>query len=290
MNRKPAVADGFYPSSPALLLKDIERSFSLGFGNPGKPEVGSGGAQSHRHVNRLAAIAPHAGYTYSGAVASYTYGYAVSKMVPETVIVVGPNHTGYGSDVSVWPDGEWETPIGSLRVDSEAASVILHDFEHFDPSSHELEHSIEVQLPFIRYVYGEEAAIVPVCVLDQSVETMMRLGETLARAAQVRERTLLVASSDFSHYVPERYAREVDLELLKQIEAMDELAVARKADELDSNACGLGPIIAVVSAAKRLGLTRARLLKYSTSAEATGDRESVVGYASMVFEANGQEV
>lgn len=234
----------------------------------------------------MGAVVPHAGYTYSGTVASYSYGYTRTKITPKLVIIIGPNHTGYGSAVSVWPDGTWYTPIGGIEVDSESAREVMRVFPEFDPMSHIYEHSIEVQLPFIKYVFGPNVRILPICVLDQSLPTMIKLGDAVAGAAEKIGKTLILASSDFSHYVPEDYAAKVDGELIKAVISMNEELVEREADRLYSNACGIGPIMATMRSCSRLGCGSSRMLKYLTSAWATGDRASVVGYASIVFESN----
>lgn len=271
--RKHAVAGGFYPREPTLLRKEIERAFSLGFGPYEKPR---------ESLPVAGAVAPHAGYTYSGTVASYSYGFLASKITPETIIIVGPNHTGYGSAVSVWPEGRWETPLGSLFVDEEIAKSLLRTFPDFDPLSHEFEHSIEVQLPFIQHVFGPQVKIVPVCVLDQSLETSLLIGEAIASSVD-KKCVAIVASSDFSHYVPHDVAKENDEAVIRAIIEMNEEKIMREADRLEVNACGLGPIVAVTHAVKKLGLKKAELLKYATSGEVTGDYNSVVGYASIVF-------
>ncbi|MEM0272795.1 MAG: AmmeMemoRadiSam system protein B [Thermoprotei archaeon] len=271
--RKFAVAGGFYPRDPVLLRKELERSFSLGYGE-------------YREVSEQLSVAgsivPHAGYTYSGSVASFSYGFLRSKIKAETIVIVGPNHTGYGTPVSVWPKGKWETPLGFLQVDEKISEKILESFPDFDPISHVYEHSIEVQLPFIQFVYGFDVKIVPICVLDQSLHTSLQLGDVIAEA--VRGHTVvLLASSDFSHYVPQFLAEQNDGAIIQGILEMDEAKVLDQADKLDVNACGLGPIVSVIRALKSLGVRKAQLLKYATSGNVTGDYTSVVGYASIVF-------
>lgn len=271
--RKHAVAGGFYPRDPLLLRREIERAFSLGYGKYERPK---------ESLSIVGAVAPHAGYTYSGSVASYTYGFLASTIIPETIIIVGPNHTGYGTSVSVWPRGKWETPLGFSPIDEEVSAALLKSFPDFDPLSHQFEHSIEVQLPFIQYVFGFEVKIVPICVLDQSLETSLRLGDAIAGSVHNR-RVAIIASSDFSHYVPHEVAKENDHAVIKAILEMNEEKIMSEADRLDVNACGLGPIVAVTRALKKLGIKRAELLKYATSGEVTGDYNSVVGYSSIVF-------
>lgn len=273
MIRKVAVADGFYPKSPGLLLEELNRCFSKGFGN--LPEFGN-------EKKPIGGIVPHAGYTYSGSVASYTYATIRAYKKPETVVIVGPNHTGYGSDVSVWYEGEWETPLGLLKIDEEVSRILLKDFPEFTYEAHEFEHSIEVQLPFIYYTFGPEVKIVPVCVLDQSLKKMIKLGESLSAAVNGKNVALL-ASSDFTHYEPQKVAMSNDLQVIQAILRLDEKEVIKVADELGVNACGLGPIISVINCLKKLGKVEAKMLKYSTSGDATGNYDSVVGYASVVF-------
>lgn len=273
LNRRAAVAGGFYPKDAALLAREIERCFEIGYGRP---------ERSEEYKGPLGVVSPHAGYTYSGVVQSFSYGYAKRRKVPETVIIVGPNHTGYGSGVSIWPDGEWETPLGNLKIDSQLAEVLLERFPEFTPEAHRYEHSIEAQLPFVRYVFGE-VKIVPICVLDQSLDTMRSLGELLRKAIQEKN-VLLVASSDFTHYEPEDAVNRKDMELIRKILELDAEGAYATAEEKGINACGLGPILAVMYALKDVPLLKAKLLKHATSADATGDRSSVVGYASIAFD------
>ncbi|HLH45354.1 MAG TPA: AmmeMemoRadiSam system protein B [bacterium] len=271
--RKFAVAGGFYPRDPGLLRKELEMSFSLGYGEH---------TDSGEQLPIVGAIVPHAGYTYSGSVASYSYGFLKSRIKPPTIIIVGPNHTGYGTPVSVWPKGVWETPLGGLQVDEQISEKLLETFPDFDQSSHLFEHSIEVQLPFIQFIYGMDVKIVPICVLDQSLQTSIALGDAIAKAISGRP-IVLLASSDFSHYVPQSIAEQNDHALIKAILDMNEEKVLSVADNLDVNACGLGPIVTVIHALKILGIGKAQLLKYATSGDVTGNYESVVGYASVVF-------
>jgi len=267
------VAGGFYSRDRDLLKSELERSFSIGYGP--LPKMGSG-------IQPVGAVVPHAGYTYSGLVASYSYGFLRSVIKPDSIIIVGPNHTGYGSDVSVWGEGEWESPLGSLKVDDELGKLLLKRFPDFDPLSHRFEHSIEVQIPFIQYVYGFDVKIVPICVLDQSIQTMLELGSAIADVAG-RKRVVLLASSDFSHYESHEVVSSIDSHLINAILTMDEKKIYEVADEFDVSACGLGPIVSVVHAMKLLRNVQAQLLQYSTSGEVTGDYTSVVGYASIIF-------
>jgi AmmeMemoRadiSam system protein B len=274
LTRKPAVAGGFYPREPSMLRKEIEKSFIQGYGlyvEEQQPQLAIAGA-----------IVPHAGYTYSGIVASYSYGFLRSRVHPKSIIIIGPNHTGYGTPISVWPKGTWETPLGQLSVDEQISRELLESFPDFDPLSHEFEHSIEVQLPFIQYVYGFDVKIVPVCMLDQSLNTAIRLGDAISRVVSTHP-IIILASSDFSHYVTHQQAMRNDSAVIKAILEFNEQKVLDIADKLGVNACGLGPIISTIHALKKLNAKNAQLLKYSTSGEATGDYNNVVGYASVVF-------
>jgi AmmeMemoRadiSam system protein B len=276
MIRKAAVAGGFYSRSRDLLLSELKRSFELGFGV--LPEPGG-------DTRPAGAIVPHAGYTYSGSVASYSYGKLRQIKKPEVAIIVGPNHTGYGSNVSIWPSGEWETPLGSLKVDEQLAGKLLSDFSESDLLSHRFEHSIEVQLPFIQYVWGPTVRIVPVCVLDQDLPTMKKLGAAIAGIC-TGHNVVLLASSDFSHYESHDVVSSIDAVVLEAILRMDVNEMYEAADKQGVSACGLGPIASVITAMSTIGPSKAELLRYATSGDATGDFTSVVGYASVVFELN----
>lgn len=232
----------------------------------------------------VSVVAPHAGYEYSGPVAAHSYLHVSSLRDPELVIVVAPNHYGVGSGVSAYSSGSWETPLGSLRVDEAAAKELAEDtgIVDFDPVSHRLEHSLEVQLPFLQMIYGDSVPLLPVCISFQDQETTTALAAGVANVARER-RTVLVASSDLTHYEPAAEAKRKDMALISEMLKMDIGAFYSTLERLQVTACGFGAISTVMQASKTLGLARADLLKYASSGDTTGDMAQVVGYGSVRF-------
>jgi len=224
----------------------------------------------------VAAIVPHAGYVYSGPIAAHAYR-ALSKVKPRGLVVVGPNHTGYGAAVSVWPDGEWETPLGPVPVDTNLAEDIINRSAYAvaDHDAHIREHSVEVQLPFLQYVYGD-FSFVPVVMGYQAHDAAVDL------ASSVPPDSILIASSDFSHYVPAHLGRELDMRAIDYILRLDARGFYSYVLDNDVSVCGVGPIMAAVEFARRLG-ARAELLAFGNSGDVTGDYGSVVDYAAIVF-------
>ncbi len=278
--RSPAVAGAFYPSSKTSLKKQIEECFLHRIG-PGR--LPSGKQSERKHP--LALISPHAGYIYSGPVAAHGYLELDNRMRPRTVIVVGPNHYGIGTDVSIYPEGVWVTPLGEVKIDHNLAKQLaeLSSIFSLDEISHIREHSIEVQLPFLQYVLGE-FTLVPICMLDQNIESSIEVGKALAEILRERRDILLVASTDFTHYEPHEIAVKKDSIALEKIGKLDVETLYRVLYEMDISMCGYGPVSAILEAARRLHATEARLLKYATSGDVTGDLSSVVGYASLKIE------
>jgi MEMO1 family protein len=231
----------------------------------------------------IAAVCPHAGWVYSGKVAGEVY----SRMEPAPLyILIGPNHRGAGAYVSVFPEGSWETPLGNLPVNAEVARDIVRHAEGIQPEmlAHQEEHSLEVQLPFIK-VISPRAEIVPISLLDYRPDICRELGDAIARAVEergFREKAVLIASTDMSHYVPAEQARKMDSLAMDRILHMDPQGLLRVVADHDITMCGSGPTAAVLWAAKALGAKKAELVRYATSGDVTGDNEQVVSYAGFV--------
>ncbi|MCZ7399138.1 MAG: MEMO1 family protein [Candidatus Methanoperedens sp.] len=263
--RAPAVSGQFYPRSKNDLDREISRCFE-------------GVPPGERQV--LGAVVPHAGYIYSGNTAAYVYS-ALSGA--DTFVMLGPNHTGYGSPVSV--SGEsWSTPLGEVGSDSEFIKALPKRIIDLDETAHKYEHSIEVQLPFLQHRF-RDFNIVPICMGMQDEETALDVGMELAEAVRkVRKKVVIIASSDFTHYKPDKVARENDAYYISSILEFDITGFYRKLYERNASVCGYGPIAAMLTATKNLGAKKASLLKYSTSGDTTGDLAAVVGYAGIVVE------
>jgi MEMO1 family protein len=264
--RQPAVAGQFYPLRPENLEKELERCFE---------------GLEIRERDIIGAVCPHAGYVYSGKVAAHAYA---TLPKADTYVLLGPNHTGYGSPVSVSRD-TWMTPLGSIEVDDELADRLLGSIIDVDELGHRYEHSIEVQLPFLQYRFGGDFRILPICMGMQDEETAIEVGNIIGKLASDSEKKVVfIASSDFTHYQPAKLARETDNEV---IGAILDLNLSEMYDRLyrrNASVCGYGTIAAMLTASKILGGSRATLLNYSNSGEVSGDLNAVVGYAAIIVE------
>jgi len=258
MMRTCAVAGIFYPRDPSHLEQLLEKFFS-GTRPEGAP---------------LGIVSPHAGYIYSGQVAAHAFG-SIAPGFSGTFVVMGPSHRGYINCVSTLP---WETPLGVVDTDTEFVEALDIETDEF---SHRDEHSLEVQMPFIKYRFPR-ARIAPVMMGQQDYTSAMRLSEKIGEAIKRTKRDVrIVASSDFSHYVPEQKAKSDDLYAIEPLLNLDTKEFYSRIEERRVTACGYGPIAAMVTACKNLGAKTAQLIRYATSGDVTGDRREVVGYAAI---------
>ena len=278
--RYPAVAGFFYEGDPDALKRRIEWCFKHKLGPGSIPSVGEKG---ERKIIGL--VSPHAGYMYSGPVAAHSYGELAKDGKPDVVIILGPNHTGMGSGVSIVDSGSWRTPLGSIEINSEIARKIVKNSEVIavDDLAHEQEHSIEVQLPFLQYIYGNEFTFVPICMMLQMKDICVDVGNAIAKA--IRDvNAVIIASTDFTHYEPYDKAYDKDGKVLKAIESLDPELMLKLVDSIPVSMCGPGPVAAMLYAVRQLGAAKATILKYATSGDVTGDKFSVVGYGSVKIE------
>ncbi|RLF59497.1 MAG: AmmeMemoRadiSam system protein B [Thermoplasmata archaeon] len=271
--RHPRVVGSFYPPTKESIIEQIEKCFLSKLG-PGKlPEK--------RNLERdiLGGVVPHAGYIYSGYEAAWVYYELAKYKKPKRVIVIGPNHHGFGSEVALSAEN-WFTPLGEVEVDEEAVEFLNKNCEvvRIDEGAHLYEHSIEVQLPFLQYIYGK-FKFIPICLRRQDIQICKKLAECIA----MLDDTLILASSDFSHYVSEEYARTFDFKAIDQILSLDEDNFMRVVEKYQISICGYGAIATCIAAVKKLGAKKAELLKYGTSGDITGDKFQVVAYAGIVF-------
>lgn len=277
--RLPCQAGAFYEGNVESLKRQIADCFLHELG-PGKlPEVPKSGP---RRVVGL--VCPHAGYMFSGPVAAHAYYRLALDGKPDVVVILGPNHTGYGSALSIMEEGSWRTPLGDVEIDSEAATEIAKESRiiDIDESAHRLEHSIEVQLPFLQYLYGSQFKIVPICFLMQDLTSAREVGQTVAKTLTDKN-GIIIASSDMTHYERQEKAAKNDKMVLEAVEAMDDALLYSTIEKHGISACGYGPIAALITAAKIIGSKEAKLLCYETSGDVTGDYSSVVGYAAVCF-------
>jgi AmmeMemoRadiSam system protein B len=265
MIRKPAQAGRFYMKDPEAL----------------REQVGKYLQSDAEREDVLGIVAPHAGYFYSGKVAGAVY----SKInLPDTIIVIGPNHTGIGAEISIMVEGEWEMPNGSVEIDSSLAKELLSkagDLAQEDEQAHLHEHSLEVQLPFIQYL-KKDFAMVPICMWDHRLSTCKKLGEAIAKVIKSKPPCIIVASSDMTHYESQKDAERKDKLAIDKILKLDPENLLKTVMENDISMCGPGPTATMIFACKELGAKKGELVLYNTSAEASGDYSAVVGYAGIV--------
>ncbi|MEM3462694.1 MAG: AmmeMemoRadiSam system protein B [Candidatus Bathyarchaeia archaeon] len=277
--RYPAHAGSFYPSAPDSLRREIRRCFLHELG-PGRiPEAKGGPGRV------VGLICPHAGYMYSGHIAAHAYCRLGEDRIPESVVILGPDHTGSCGMASMMIEGAWRTPIGDLAIDSDLARAIRDNSDIIDVNDFALkyEHSIEVQLPFLIFLFGSGLKFVPICMGFQDLSTSREIAESIASAREGRE-IVVIASSDMSHYEPRRIAEENDRAAIDLILRMDEEAFQGIVESRGLSICGYGPITALIHYSKLIGSRNAKLLAYGTSGDVTGDYGSVVGYVAISFE------
>jgi hypothetical protein len=266
MIRAAAVAGSFYPGQAEQLRATIE---------------GLRPATAERRA-ALGAAVPHAGYIYSGRVAAAVYARIA---LPETWVIVGPNHTGRGARASIMTSGAWRTPLGTVAIDETLASAILLKSSALrsDDVAHAREHSIEVQLPFIQ-LDAPASRLVPIALFSHDYATCRDVG--MAVSAAIREtgrRAVTVASTDMSHYVARSVASAQDRKAIDALVALDPEALHAVVRREGISMCGVHAATAVVIAAKDLGATCAELVAYTDSGEVTGDLTEVVAYAGMII-------
>jgi AmmeMemoRadiSam system protein B len=271
--RRPAVAGAFYASSPEKLRKQIIHSFKHRLGAGRLPSK-----MSERDI--LAVVCPHAGYLYSGPAASHSYLALGEQTPPETVIVIGPNHTGWGTPLSVMSEGKWLTPLGEVNIDHELAEKITEysPRARIDESAFIREHSVEIQLPFLQFIYPA-FKFVPICMGYQDLDISVELGEALFKASEGKE-VVVVASSDLNHQESRQISIRKDKYVLDAIEALDERQLQESVKGRHITTCGYGPMSAAMVYSKLYGAKRGEVLTYYTSGDILGDNTAVVGYAS----------
>lgn len=270
--RFPVFAGSFYPSSPQRLRADIENMLKSA-------------ASVAQRKKRLAVVSPHAGYMYSGQTAAFSFS-ACSNWDLDglTAVIIGPNHTGIGTPVSVSFE-DWQTPLGVAKCDVELANRLVEESKiaKKDETAHFREHSCEVQIPFLQAV-APHAKILPICMAWQDLKTAQDLAKAIHSAAKKLSREILViASSDFTHYEPLKYAKLKDMSAISLLQKMDAEGFQSFVDSHNLSICGHGPIAAALLYGISAGAKKCELLKYSHSSEITGEGEEGVSYASLAI-------
>lgn len=267
--RKSVIAGSWYPGNPGILSSDID-----GFLKNVPAEFLNGEV--------VALISPHAGYTYSGQIAAYSYKLVQGKTF-DAVIVIGPSHRTYFQGVSIYNKGGYETPLGIVPIDAQLANEIIAQSPviSYVPAAHMQEHSVEIQLPFLQTVLGG-FSFVPVVMGDQNSQTCDELANAIFRSI-ANKRVLIVGSSDLSHFHSYDRAVKLDSVVLDHINKMDTEGLLKDLERGTCEACGGGPMAVVMMIAKKLGADSVKVLKYANSGDVTGDKSGVVGYASAAF-------
>lgn len=276
--RIPAVAGSFYDGDSKSLNIQIENCFLHKIG-PGEIPL----TNPKRKSNIVGLVSPHAGYIYSGPVAANGFHKIALDGKPDTIIILGPNHRGFGEDVSIMTEGKWKTPLGELEIDAEMADDILKNSKIIknDKKAHQYEHSIEVQLPFIQYIFGKDIKFVPICMTRQDINTDIEIAKSICSSV-VDKNILIIASSDFTHYEPQEYAESVDKQAINAILEFNPEKLYDMIYHQNLTMCGPGPITVMLIACETLGSKKAELLKYATSGDISGAYGQVVGYASLI--------
>ena len=277
--RRPTVAGQFYEADAEELRAQIKSCFLHKLGPQKLPKI-----SQHIHPRSIVGlICPHAGYMYSGPVAASAFYELAQDGKPDTVVLLGPNHTGYGSALSMMREGVWQTPLGKVEIDTALADQIRQETSviEVDDLAHRYEHSIEVQLPFLQFLYGDTFKIVPICFLMQDYESAVEVGGALEEALDATN-TVVIASSDMTHYEPAKKASEKDQAALKAVTDLDAKRFYDTVESLNITACGYAPITALITYANGV-CAKAQLLNYHSSGDITGDYSSVVGYAAVSF-------
>ena len=266
--RKPSVAGLFYPSDPKKLSELINGFLRLA--DP--PDIAN---------NICGIVAPHAGYIYSGATAAYAYN-LIKNEGYKTVIIVSPSHTEYFPGISIYSGDGYTTPLGNIPVDKLLIDKLVSDSNHIIKGDigHKTEHAIEVQLPFLQTVLSD-FRIVPVVMGDQSPIYINELAERVASV--YNDDILLIASSDLSHYYNRKKANTLDSIIERRISEYDFNSLMSDLDSKKCEACGGGPIVAIMKALYNNGIRMASVLKRTDSGEVSGDLNQVVGYLSAVL-------
>jgi AmmeMemoRadiSam system protein B len=265
--RPPAVAGRFYPADEKSLRGEVRAYLSQ--------------PAAQAQIRALGCMVPHAGYTYSGHVAGAVFA---ALQIPELCLVLCPNHTGVGRPLAIVSDGDWETPLGKVPIETEFATALKQrcTLLQEDSSAHRSEHAAEVELPFLQ-MCQPHLRFVPIALGTRDFDALARLGEAIADVIPAQKTpVLVVASSDMNHYESDAITRVKDRNAIEPILALNARALFDVIEQQHISMCGFGPAVTMLTATKKLGAKSAELVKYATSGDIFGDRNLVVGYAGIV--------
>ncbi len=269
--RQPAVAGRFYPANAQRLRAEVETYTTAPASASAEPQV---------KIRAFGCVVPHAGYIYSGHVAGAVYR---RLELPERFVILCPNHTGMGEPLAVMSEGAWHTPLGDASIDEKLAGLLKVKLPLLseDQAAHRYEHALEVQLPFLQ-VLAPGFQFVPITVGTSNFDVLTALGTVIgSAAAEAGQPVLVVASSDMNHYESDSVTRVKDRRAIDQLLALDPRGLYDIVHKADISMCGYGPAVVMLTAARKLGATKAELIRYATSGDVSGDRDMVVGYAGV---------
>ena len=265
--RKPVVSGYFYPDTKNGLIAELKNYVSL----------------KEKRETVISAICPHAGYIYSGKTAGKVYS---NINIPETAIIIGPNHHGYGEPYAIDDSDFWETPLGRVSVNKEITGELLKKSRYLqeDSLAHRNEHSLEVQVPFLQFI-NPDIEIVPIVISSyHDPNPWYEIGYTIALVLQeYKKQTIVIASSDFTHYEPAQQAKQKDMYAIEAIIDLNPDEFLKRVSEYNMSICGFAPIVSAITVAKTLEAKKAVLIDYSNSGEVSGDFQQVVGYAGIII-------
>lgn len=275
-SRSPYYAGSFYPKHTCDLIKLLHFCFNKSIFGPKKKQI--------INTKIFGIIVPHGAYIFSGAISANAF-FEIASLNIDTFILIGPDHHGIGKRISVTSEGYWQTPLGDVLIDNTITNDLKRscDFIEEDTIVHQIEHSLEIQVPFIQYSFGNSFTIVPLLLRDQDIETSMLLGNLIAKYS-ARKNVMIIASSCLTHYESNSSVQKKDFQMIKSIESLNIESFYQSFMNLKASVCGYGAIASLMRAVQILGSKKGELLRYATSGDVTSDnKNTVVGYASIAF-------
>ncbi|MGE0242932.1 MAG: AmmeMemoRadiSam system protein B [Nitrososphaeraceae archaeon] len=282
--RSPYYSGTYYPKDKSDLEKLLDFCFFLSPFGPRQNTIVNSNNNNKEKPKIFGLIVPHGSYIFSGPISANAF-YEISSQNIDTFILIGPDHKGIGKRVSIMSEGSWETPLGNVFINKDITNKLKShsNIIEEDRLVHQIEHSLEVQIPFLQYSRLDSFTIVPILLKDQDSRTSILLGDILAKSIS-RKNALIIASSDFTHYELNLNAQEKDFRLFKSIQNLDINLFYQTIFDLNISICGYGAIASLMRAVWLLGSNKGILLRYATSGDVIFDnKNSVVSYAAIAF-------